>query len=50
MCKDAVKKLLYLIRYVHDQYKNQQICDKAIFENGGTVIVCYWLLQKSRNV
>ena len=37
MCKHAVKKLLYLLRYVPDQYKTQQMCDKAILENGGTL-------------
>ena len=25
MCKHAVKKLLYLLRYVHDQYKTHQM-------------------------
>ena len=37
LCKHAVKKLLYLLRYVPDQYKTQQMCDKAITENGGTL-------------
>ena len=36
VCKHAVKILPYLIRYVPDQYKNKQMCDKAILENGGT--------------
>ena len=35
MCKHAVKKLPYLLRYVPDQYKTQQIGDKAILENDG---------------
>ena len=34
--KHAVKILPYLIRYVPDQYKNKQMCDKAILENCGT--------------
>ena len=34
MCKYAVKKLPYLLRYVPDWYKTQQMCDKAILENG----------------
>ena len=34
MCKHAVKKLPYLLRYVPDQYNTQQICNKAILENG----------------
>ena len=37
MCKHAVKKLTYLLRYVPDQYKTQQMHDKAIFENDGTI-------------
>ena len=37
MCKHADKKLPYLLRYVADQYKTQQMCDKAILENGGTL-------------
>ena len=32
LCKHAFKKLSFLIRYVLDQYKTQQICDKAILE------------------
>ena len=34
MCKYAVNKLPYLLRYVPDQCKTQQMCDKAILENG----------------
>ena len=37
MCKHAVKKVPYLLRYVPDQYKTQQMCNKAILENGGTL-------------
>ena len=37
MCKHAVKRLPVVIRYVSDQYKSQQMCDKAILENGGTL-------------
>ena len=33
MSKHAAKKLPFLIRYVPDQYKTQQMCDKAILEN-----------------
>ena len=36
MCKYAVKKLPYPLRYIPDQYKTPQMCDKAILENGGT--------------
>ena len=35
MCKHAVKKLPYQLRYVPDQQKAQKICDKAILENAG---------------
>ena len=35
--KHAVKKLPFLTRYVPDQYKTQQMCDKPILENGGTL-------------
>ena len=32
-----VKKLLYLLRYVPNQYNTQQMCDKVILGNGGTL-------------
>ena len=32
-----LKKLPFLIRYVPNQYKTQQMCDKAILENGGSL-------------
>ena len=34
MCKHAAKKLPFLIRYVPNRYKAQQMCDKTILENG----------------
>ena len=37
LCKHAVKKLPYLLRYFPDQYKTQQMCEKGILENGGTL-------------
>ena len=37
MCKHAVKKLSYLLRYLLYQYKTQQMCEKAVLENGGTL-------------
>ena len=37
MCKYAVRKLAYLLRYDSDQYKTQQMCNKATSENGGTL-------------
>ena len=30
MCKHAVKELPYVLKYVPDQYKTQQMCNKAI--------------------
>ena len=35
MCKHAAKKMRFVIRYVPDQYKTQEMCDKPILENGG---------------
>ena len=32
-----LKKLTFLIRYVLDQYKAQQMCDKTILENNRTL-------------
>ena len=37
MYKDIVKELPFLIRYDPGQYKAQQMCDKAILENVGTL-------------
>ena len=37
MCKHAVEKLPFVIRYIPDQYKTQQMWYKAILENGGTL-------------
>ena len=50
LCKHAVKKLPFKIRYIPDQYKNQQMCDKAILENGGVLcksllLICFDLLD-----
>ena len=36
--KHAVKNLPYLLRHVPAQYKTQQMCDTASFENGGTFL------------
>ena len=38
MCKHAVKKLPFEIRYVPDWYKTHKICDKVILEYGGTFL------------
>ena len=37
ICKHRVKKLLFVMRYVLDQYKTQEKCNKAILENFGTL-------------
>ena len=44
LCKHAIEKLRYLLRYVSDQCKGQKMCDKAVLENDGTlksVTNCY---------
>ena len=38
MFKHAAKKLSLIIRYVPDRYKTQEMCEKAILENGGTLV------------
>ena len=37
MCKDTVKKLPYVSRYVPDQCKAQWMSDKFVPESGGTL-------------
>ena len=37
MCKHAVKKLPYLLRHLSNQYKTQQMWNKTMLENGGTL-------------
>ena len=37
MCKHAVKKLPFVIKYVPDRYRCQQIGDKSVPEDGGTL-------------
>ena len=47
MCKNAVKKLPFIIRCVSDQYKTQEMCemcDTIILQNAGTLMFisdCY---------
>ena len=36
ICIRAVKKLLFVMRYVSDWYKTRQMCDK-VMENDGTL-------------
>ena len=44
MFEHAVKKLPYLLRYVSDQFKTQQMCDKAILKKWENIKFCSWLL------
>ena len=37
MCTHAVEKLPYLLRYLPIKYKSQQMCDKDVLENAGTL-------------
>ena len=37
ICKHAIKKFPFVIRYVPDRYKAQKMCDKASLENGETL-------------
>ena len=32
-----MKKFPVTLRYISDQYKSQEVCDKAVLENGGTL-------------
>ena len=48
MCKNAAKKLPFVIKYVPDQYKTQKICDKANLEYGEMLDSV--LVQDSKNV
>ena len=47
MSKHAVTKLPFVIRYVPDQYKTQQMCDNVILENRG---IFSRLLQESQDM
>ena len=38
MCKHEVKKMPQLLIYVFDRSKTQHMCDKAILENGETLM------------
>ena len=38
ICKDAVKKLPFVIRYVPHRYKNQEMSDRVTLENGGMLM------------
>ena len=34
MCKNALKKLPFVVKYVPDRYKTKKICDKGIIKTG----------------
>ena len=46
MCKNAFNKLPFVILYVLDQHKGQEMWNKFILENGGMLKVYFWLLQE----
>ena len=50
ICKNAVKRLTFPIRYVPNQYKTREMCDKVILENGEKLMFLkyYWLLQNQK--
>ena len=37
MCKNAVKMLPFVIRYISDQYATQEMFNKVVLENCGTL-------------
>ena len=39
ICKHAVKKLSFLIRYIPDQDKTYKMCDEVILKNSGMLNV-----------
>ena len=36
--------MLFLIKYVPDEYKTRKMCDKALLENGRTLVLLYFIL------
>ena len=46
ICKNAIKKMRFIIRYVPDWYKTKEMCQKVFLESVGTFNVSSWLLQK----
>ena len=44
--KNPFKMLLFVVRYVTDWYKTQEMYDKIILENGGTLMMILSLLIK----
>ena len=49
MCKHAVKKLPFVIRYFPYQYKSQKMCDNII-RKWWNANVCSWQLQEPKNI
>ena len=52
MYKHTVKKLPFLIKYVPDRCKAQQLCDKVIIENDGMIMFIpdQYITQECDNV
>ena len=49
-CKNAVKKQLFVIRYVPHQDKTKEVYDTVAQENDGTLIFIYPLYKNKKNV
>ena len=51
MCKDVVKKLFFVIRYIPHCCKNQQMCDEAVdnYHHGLKFVPDYYNTQKMCN-
>ena len=43
MCKNAIKKLVFIMKYVPDWYNTKEICDKVFWNDGilGFISDCY---------
>ena len=52
MYKHTVKKLSFLVKYVPDRCKAQQLCDKVIIENDGMIMFIpdQYITQECDNV
>ena len=50
MCKNAVEKLPFIIRYVRGRYKTHEICEKAIPEIGATLISVHDCCKNKKNM
>ena len=39
ICRNAIQKILFVIKYVLDWYKNQEMCYKIILGNGECLLL-----------